>query len=319
MDLFINDLSLHGQFADPQAFRRSLEEVVRCRTCAGSYGRTLRVPRTIVDRHVIGLKGFRQALQATGDRTFVSLIISWIAKNGPFVEDDLQRNSDEYLTIENNTIVTEEAIGEAATRHFNGLPVGLVSFAPSDYQYTPIEIDWHRSDAHVQTGELHNVWSEAALQTYLERYQNPPQTWKELLQQLPRRFPQLTFLPNLADYLDGDPFSPYAVERTFVLLDVLNRLKTCFDADGRRTPEGEALVENYFRRKKAHFTDSSDQEKNDPRFREAMTFTDLQGAPIECFWHGKIKTPQYRIHFSYPIEKDAPLYIAYIGQKLTKK
>ena len=50
-----------------------------------------------------------------------------------------------------------------------------------------------------------------------------------------------------------------------------------------------------------------------------MTFKDPEGRELICFWHGKIKTPQYRIHFSYPIEKGAPLYIAYIGEKLTKK
>jgi hypothetical protein len=104
------------------------------------------------------------------------------------------------------------------------------------------------------------------------------------------------------------------------LLNVLNRLKTCFDAEGRRTSEGEELVDNFFRREKALFSDSSESEKNDANFRSAMTFKDPDGQELICFWHGKVKRPkQYRIHFSYPIEKDEPLYIAYIGEKLTKK
>lgn len=50
-----------------------------------------------------------------------------------------------------------------------------------------------------------------------------------------------------------------------------------------------------------------------------MTFKDEHGNPLECFWHGKISTSYYRIHFSYPITHDEPLYIAYIGPKLTKQ
>jgi hypothetical protein len=40
---------------------------------------------------------------------------------------------------------------------------------------------------------------------------------------------------------------------------------------------------------------------------------------IFCTWHGKVKTPQYRIHFSWPISAVAPLYVVYIGPKITKR
>ncbi|NCC30975.1 MAG: hypothetical protein EOM24_03000 [Chloroflexia bacterium] len=319
MDLFINDLSLHGQFGDHQTFRRSLDEVMQCRTCVAHYQRALRVPRSIVGRPAIGQADFRQAVKMTGDRNFVSLVISWINKNGPFVEDDLLRNPGEYLALADATLVTEEVIGEAAARQFEGLPSGLVSFAPSKFQHTPIEVRWHRDDVRIDTCELPNYWTSQELDHDLKGQQEAPTTWKEFIAQLPGRFPHLTFLPDLEKYLAGQPFSPYVVERSLVLLDVLNRLKTCFDAEGRRTVEGEDLVDNHFRRGKAVFSDSSDSEKNDANFRSAMTFKDPEGRELICFWHGKIKTPQYRIHFSYPIEKDAPLYIAYIGEKLTKK
>jgi hypothetical protein len=319
VDLFVNDLSLHGQFGDQQAFRRSLDEVIKCRDCATNYRRTLRVPRSIVGRRVVGQADFRQVVQTAGDRNFVSLVISWIAKNGPFVEDDLVRNPNEYLALSNDTVVTEEAIGEAAARHFQGLPAGLVSFIPSQYDYTPLEVYWHRDHGDTDLAELPNYWSSQELDHYLRDLQEAPTTWDAFIAQLPGRFPNLTFLPNLAEHLAGEPFVPYVVERSFALLGVLNELKSCFDADGRRTVRGKELMENYFQHGKARFSDSSDSEKNDARFRTAMTFRDPLGQPMECFWHGKIQTPPYRIHFSYPIERDAPLYIAYIGQKLTKK
>ena len=79
-------------------------------------------------------------------------------------------------------------------------------------------------------------------------------------------------------------------------------------------------VTSYFRRDKALFSDSSDSEKNDAGFRNAMTFKDPDGQELICFWHGKVRRPiQFRIHFSYPIQSHTPLYIAYIGPKLTKK
>lgn len=318
MDLFVNDLSLHGQFGDHQAFRRSLEAVIQCRDCAISYRRTVRVARSIVGRPAIGQADFRQAVLAAGDKNFVSLVISWIAKNGPFVEDELLRNPSEYLVLTDDTLVSEEAIGEAATRHFQGLPSGLVSFAPSTFQHTPIEVSWHRDDENTTTCELSNYWSAQELDHYLEGQRQAPATWGEFIEQLPARFPNLYFLPHLEDHLAGETFSPYVVERTFILLGVLNELKICFDANGRRTARGEELMDNYFRRERARFSDSSEQEKNDPRFRAAMLFRDPNGIEMACFWHGKIQTPPYRIHFSYPIERDAPLYVCYIGQKLTK-
>ncbi|WP_129629001.1 hypothetical protein [Candidatus Oscillochloris fontis] len=320
MDLFVNDLSLHGQFGDYQAFRRSLDDVLACRTCAANYQRTLRVPRSIIERQVTPQADFRQAVQANRDRNFVMLIMEWLNKRGPFVEDDLLRNPNEYLALSDDTLVTDEAIGEAATRHFQGLSAGLISFAPSTYQHTPISVHWHHDDGSVESCALPNCCEPEQLQCLLESYRQPPESWNDFIAQLPGRFPHLTFLPGLEDYLKGTTFSPYLVERSFVLLDVLNRLKTCFDAEGQRTAAGEELIDNFFRRDKALFSDSSDSEKNDPVFRNAMTFKDPDGHELICFWHGKVKRPiQFRIHFSYPIQSHTPLYVAYIGEKLTKK
>lgn len=318
MDFFVNDLSLNKQFADHLAFRQALEEVMRCHKCAVGYRRGFRIPRAIAGRQVSPTLNFRQAVQATGDRNFTILTMSWIDKHGPFVEDELLRSPGEYLELIDGTVVSEEVIGEAATRQFQGQSSGLVSFVPSAFQHTPVEVRWHR-DNDIATCEVANYWSVAELDRHLEAQREAPATWEAFIEQLPGRFPNLSFLPNLADHLIGEPFSPYVVERTFFLLKQLDELKTCFDAQGRRTARGEELMDNFFRRDRARFSDASEQEKNDPRFRAAMTFRGPDGAAMECFWHGKIQTPPYRIHFSYPIERDTPLYICYIGQKLTKK
>jgi hypothetical protein len=73
---------------------------------------------------------------------------------------------------------------------------------------------------------------------------------------------------------------------------------------------------------RARFTDSSDTEKKDRQFAQAMTFThpETRGR-VFCSWHGKIQTPLYRIHFEWPIpdNQDRKILVAYIGPKLTKK
>jgi len=52
-----------------------------------------------------------------------------------------------------------------------------------------------------------------------------------------------------------------------------------------------------------------------------MTFPDpdVQGETLFCSWHGKVKTPQYRIHFSWPVTAASPVYVVYVGPKITKR
>jgi hypothetical protein len=96
-------------------------------------------------------------------------------------------------------------------------------------------------------------------------------------------------------------------------------LKGCFDDQGHRNDEGHRLYANHFTGAKASFSDSSDSEKND--FRNELTFAhpEQPGETLFCAWHGKIKTPQIRIHFSWPVRSEAPLYVVYVGPKITKR
>ncbi len=119
--------------------------------------------------------------------------------------------------------------------------------------------------------------------------------------------------------LEGHPFVPGAAQRIVERIDVLNRLKTCFDANGNRTVEGNQLYQDYFTGDKAWFSDSSNKEKRN--FKNEMTFRhpDRSGETLFCTMHGKVKTPQIRIHFSWPITASTPLYVVYVGYKITKK
>ncbi len=111
---------------------------------------------------------------------------------------------------------------------------------------------------------------------------------------------------------------PGASDRIRILLDTLEELRCCVDAKGLRTQKGDEILANHFSGGKAWFTDSSTREKH--KFEEELKFLlpDGSNKKTSCTWHGKIKWPQFRIHISDPFHTNKPLYIAYIGPKITK-
>ena len=129
----------------------------------------------------------------------------------------------------------------------------------------------------------------------------------------------LTFSEDCFGALRGHPFVEGAARHVLVLLDVLHQFSRCFDNAGQRTPEGQRLYQDHFTGGKAWFSDSSDAEKED--FKSDLTFKHptAQGETLFCTWHGKVKTPQIRIHFSWPVRANEPLYVVYVGPKITKR
>lgn len=89
--------------------------------------------------------------------------------------------------------------------------------------------------------------------------------------------------------------------------------------DGTNSIETDRLIAAHFSGEKAWFTDES--EGNKKKFASQMTFVDPLNSSMKIFcpFHGKIKTPQYRIHFPWPMAQDeGVLRIVYIGPKITK-
>lgn len=318
MELFVNDLSLHAQFQAPSTFRPALQELLHCHTCARSFNRAFYVPRSISSRMVGANTTFQQAVRGMGDMNLTRLVMGWIDRQGPFVDDVLTRDEGEYYWFrDEDHIVTAEVLGEVAARHFAERPAGLVSIAPSDFTQSPLTVVWHRADDKQERGDLDNFWDRTQLESYLEQHESDVQNWSEMLSRARTRYTNLAFFDGMEEHLAGEPFSTTIAQRVFFLLDILNRLKTSYTSTGERTKEGEDLTENFFRRGN-FFSDASDTEKNTDVFRKAMTFQLPTGEPLECFWHGKITHRFFRIHFS-PITPDQPLYIAYIGPKLTRQ
>ena len=322
MDLFVNDLSFHGQFPTTQAFHAAFKGLMAMRAVARCHDRDLYCRRMLAIAQPVPDMTMQQALNGLRmDEQRAAL--SWMTRGGPFWDDsDLRRHSpDDYLEC-NDEIVTESAVGEAAYRVMRRVECGLVSVVPSDWLYSPVDVVLRREAEGLddETASVENWWNADALGGRLQAAEPPLASWNDLRDAATRRFPNLTFAGNCFKPLDGHPFSSSAADRFMVLFDTLERLSRAFDSAGERTDEGHRIYRDHFTGDRAWFSDSSDSEKND--FRERLTFPhpDAPGKRLFCSRHGKIwhKTP-LRLHYWWSEKSGDPVYVVYAGQKITKR
>ncbi len=247
------------------------------------------------------------------------VLMQWLTRHGPFWEDFRQHAGGDWLEY-NGEIITDTAVGEAAYCLFHGIDRALVSIDPSYWLISPLSVDWHDHDSgFVKSINIQNYWDANNLEQYLAAVPAPLRSWKDLEAVARRRYPDLTFSKDSFKPLKGYPFGKGPAERLLSRLAVLYYLKRCSDKDGRMTPEGLAIHQKHFTGAKSWFSDSSATEKSE--FMNDLTFRHPAnpGEFLFCTWHGKVKTPQLRIHFSWPIQADTPLYIVYVGPKITKR
>jgi hypothetical protein len=322
VELLVNDLSLHGQFMDLASFRDAIARVMSIRQIARRFGLELQCHRNIAQAQVTTTVTMPQAVQALTKNERRALL-QWLTQHGPFWEDMRNHGPDDWLEFKGG-IVTETAIGEAAWRCLNGIESGLVSFSPSQWLFSPVAVDWIPSTSGRTTVGVLNHWEPDAVEAFLQATPAQMASWGHLELLAKARCTQLTFAVDAFESMNGHPFNLGTARRLLFILGTLNRLKSCFDVDGQRTPEGHQIYRDFFTGKKgdggrgALFCDSSDSEKRD--FEANMTFKHPADSryTLFCSWHGKVQTPQFRVHFSWPVRADEPLYVVYVGPKITK-
>lgn len=317
MELLINDLSVNGQFPDIPSFKSAIVRVMAMRHLARKFGRELHCHRNLSHAQVTNDLTMPQVVQRL-EQAEKSALMQWFTRHGPFWEDERFHGPDDYLECK-DLIVTETAIGEVALRCFYGADSRLVSLVPSSWEDTPLSVWWRLTGDDDRAIKVENHVTYEDLEVALRSAPAPIASWDQLALVSQARFQNLTFSTTAFDPLRGLPLAPGAVQRIIERLDVLERLKCCFDQHGERTPEGHRLYQEHFTGDKAWFSDSSDAEKNE--FQAELTFRHpvTDGETLFCTMHGKVKTPQIRIHFSWPVRADAPLYIVYVGPKITKR
>ena len=315
MDLIFNDCSIEGQFRDLYTFREAIDRIMAIRNLARRYGRELQCNRSIASTQVMPDYPMPRAIQALG-REKQRAIMQWLARHGPFWEDDRRHTGREWLECKDK-IVTDTAVGEAAFCLHSGIERSVVSIRPSSWLSPKLSVLW-RGDGSVSKVHVPNYWDVATVERALDSAPIPYRSWDDLSDAAQMRFPNLTFSSGSFGPLLREPFSRGAADRLLLRLDTLHRLKGSVNEHGKRTPEANKIYEMHFTGDRAWFSDSSPREK--ARFGASLTFPHPTntGELLFCSWHGKINTPRLRIHFSWPIRAQDPLFVVYIGPKMTK-
>ena len=315
MDLIFNDCSVYGQFRDLSTFRESIERVMAIRNLARRMGRDLQCHRSVASALVMPNCPMPRAIQSLG-RERQRAIMQWLTRHGPFWEDDRRHSGLDWFECKGE-IVTDTAIGEAAFCLHNGIERGVVSICPSTWMTPRLAVSL-REEGHPSKVEVPNYWDVTTVEDALTSAPKPFGSWDDLAHAAHARFDSLTFSNDSFRPLRPEPFNKGAADRLLLRLDILHQLKSSLNDRGQRTPEARKIHQMHFTGKRAWFSDSSDREK--ARFRSGLTFPHPTNTRefLFCSWHGKVNTPRLRIHFSWPIRAKEPLYIVYIGPKITK-
>ncbi len=318
-EVLFNDASIEGQFGNAEAFRSSFGIVMRMREKLKSAGQVLKINKTLGQRELVaGITFQHWIFQLPRDQK--QQICIWLSREGPFWDDPAVQPSNEYLVWDGDRDgdpVTDSALAEAACRSDNGGDIWLVSIHPSRYAVTPIVIWWEQrlGESESRKYELLNFWTLDGLEAAISQLPQQVKSWDSLLSWVAFNCPRLILSPNLKKQL-GIEFISNVANRCQILLKALNDIAdSIIKNDGDRF---NALRSTWMEGEKARMTDAGAYEK--AHFKADMTFRHPKtGNDVVCFWHGKVKTPQFRIHFEWPLPSDIDqLFVGYIGPKISK-
>ena len=321
MDFLVNDLSLSGQYPDPKTFQTALSRLIKMKDLVKKFGKDVYCNRKLALSQVTPTMSLQKIISHY-DLNKKRSIMGWLDKRGPFWEDERLHGPDDYMTCLNE-IVTDSAVGEAAWCCMNGIERHLISFSPSDWEQSPLTVEFFENDDMTDRANVLNFWEHGSVEKHLENA--PVDSWARVKETVIPRFTHLFFAADAFTPLDGYPFVHGAAQRLISLFKILDEFITCHDDQGKRTAIGNEMYKHFFTGKKegggkgSWFKDSSDTEKSE--FKDEMTFRhpEKPGEYLFCPWHGSTQTPQYRIHFSWPVKADEPMYIVYVGPKITKR
>ena len=319
MEIFLNDRSLHGQFGNRSAFEESLGRIMAMRALAKRFDRHVYCHSAILTRDVLRGVSLQRVVGAL-PRDQQRAVMWWLTQGGPFWWRNRRHGGDDYLESQGD-LVAESAIGEAAFRTLHDVECSLMSFSPSDWNQSPIEVIWRR-DAEGFDDEcvtVENFWTAGNLEERMVRATAPIQSWAQLQEVSERGFPLLMFGEDCFSPLRALPFRRSAATRLLELLRILERLAAAFDADGSRSRDGHRIYRDHFTGDNAVFSDSSPIEKRDFGQKLSFPHPDEPGEALPCSWHGKVRSMTLRMHFSWPVQYRKPVYVMYIGQKITRR
>lgn len=316
MRLYINDLSLSSQFQSPAAFVSNLDDLLRLREGNQVVANCLFCSRDIRLRPVTGGHTFQEAVASTGDKNLIRRVLAWLGKSGPFWDENRQFNADDYFE-HSKVDVTDTSLGEAARVLLAGSQANLVSFQSGGFDYKPVSVQHGLPEDVLGTILLDNEWDFANLRHLISSLAPRPVNWDQMLDQAKDRFDFVEFSESSISSLSAEPFSSCVVDRVFELCRVLNEYAELLSLAKGTSERSNEIVSKHFSGEKSWFSDESVTNKR--KFSEQMKFNPIGGGDkVSCTWHGKIKSPQYRVHFRWPISHGEKIQVYYIGPKITK-
>ena len=251
-------------------------------------------------------------------RDKVGLLFQWVNKRGPFL-DDYRQVVDDDLFMFGEDDVTDLGLGEAARRIVVSKQAASYSSTNkpnSRYSVTPLDIVHGLLEEPIDVVSVPNFTNSVELAEVLYSVNQPePTTWNELLNHCRVIFDGLNIGAHCEQTLARFPYSPAAGRRIANLLAVLQDLVSEMDEKGKLSAKGVQLYNTYFVGERAWFSDESPTRRADS---QKFTFPDPNGSGhLVCYWHGKVSTPPYRLHFEWPLERPAErLRVTYIGPHL---
>ena len=325
MDLLFNDLSIHKQFHDLVSFHQALERLMEMRAAAKRFDREVYCNSNLVNTSPGQRFSMQKAVNQLRDKSKCRAIMLWLTK-GPFWDASEQRKHSENDLLEcvnqDRQVVTDTAVGEAAFRMLDGSTCGIVSIKPSDWGFSPVNVTYlpnGNGKPEDQLVSIDNFLDLSTLESGLQDTELPIRSWNVLKNIALNRFNRLTFAEDCFEPLAKLPFAQASAKTLIARLDVLSQLANTRDKDGAKSVEDQQIYKKHFTGKTAWFSDSSEKEKQ--RFKEKLTFPHPERPDhrLFCPYHGKERHLQLRLHFSWPIQPGQPVYVVYIGPKLTKK
>lgn len=312
--ILFNDASLHGQFEAVDPFRESLRTVWGIRSRLVERGLQLRVCRSVRQRQVTPSATFNDLLGSVPREIKVRLLV-WIDREGPFWDEERNHSDGEYYEC-CGELVTDTGAAEAAFLKTDDADAWLFSIMPSKFLTNPLTVMWRdRGDGDLDI-DVPNGWTLDHAEQCAVEFERPPASWEKLLDWAARECRHLELSPQIPQQLPTQ-FIPNVANRSQVLLRALNEMVGHLQS-GNQAAFNQLRAE-WMQGDRARFSPSSESELRE--FSVELTFNHPHtGASILCSWHGKIQTPQYRIHFEWPPpEGEEKLFVAYIGPKITRR
>jgi hypothetical protein len=318
----MNDLSLQGQFSDESVFLSVLSKIIDARNQVAILRASLYTARLLPTRLVGPQKTLVQLLQDPRFRDIRGLVLLWLTRTGPFVDDNRRFEQDDYFEFEGRD-VTDSGLGEATRRQKTGEPVVSFSFqgGTQDFQRTPLIVEHGLAEDRLGAYPVENLWTVEMLCQSAASAAPRPTSWQSLVERARERNSYL-WIPDAVytrSALSREPFDTVISDRALSLLSHLNKYMMGRNLDGSESQSSRLVIETHFTGDRALF--SGESESNRREFARDLTFSnpDSGGADIFAHWHGKISHRVFRLHFEWPVPANVDrLKIVYLGPKITK-